>query len=158
MQKQAISKQEILDAQKAWGNGIVAIGESYSSGGDYRKVAEEHIDNLYAYQFVEVLFAPTKASEKQFRLTKEGALSYFVGGNKNFSEDKGFALQPWTNVRFENAGTSLHGNYAIAMGNYFFTPEQGEDVKVEYAFEYIKDKDGKLRIDMHHSSLPYANN
>ena len=99
-----------------WGAGVVNIGTVYSKGGDYKKAAKQHVDELYAYQFGPVLFAPTKAAHHQFRLTKEGALSYFVGGNKEFPEDKGFALQPWINVRFENAGTYIHGNYAVAMG------------------------------------------
>jgi hypothetical protein len=151
-----ITKQEIAEAQKTWGHGVVAIGEVYTNGGGYRKVAEDHVDSLYAYQLGPVLFCPTKAAKKQFRTTKEGAVSYFVGGDKNFPEDKGFALQPWTKVRFENAGTFIHGDYAVAMGNYFFTPKEGEEVKVEYTFGYIKGKDGKLRINLHHSSLPYT--
>lgn len=46
---------------------------------------------------------------------------------------------------------------AIAMGNYYFTPaDGGDEVKVEYTFAYTKDKDGKLRIIMHGSHLPYS--
>lgn len=152
----AITKQEIAQAQKIWGGGVVAIGNAYSKGEDYKKVAEELVDSLYLYQSGPVLFCPTKASKKQFRLTREGAVSYFVGDDRNYPEDKGFALQPWTKVRFENAETYIHGDYAVAMGNYFFTPEEGEEVKVEYTFGYIKDKDGKLKINLHHSALPYV--
>jgi hypothetical protein len=151
-----ITKQEILQAQTTWGNGVVAIGTAYSQHGDYKKVAKNVVDNLYAYQSGPVLFKPTKTAEQQFRLTREGAIAYFVGGNKNFPEDKGFALQPWTNVKFENAGLFIDGNYAVAMGNYFFTPAEGKPVKVEYTFGYIKDKTGKLRINLQHSSLPYS--
>ena len=44
----------------------------------------------------------------------------------------------------------------IAMGNYYFTPAKGgDDVKVEYSFAYTKDKDGKLKIILHDSHLPY---
>ena len=102
-----------------------------------------------------MLFKPTKTSAIQFRGTKEGALSYFIAGNPNFSEDKGFALQPWTNVRFENASLILEENRALAMGNYFFTDSEGGDTKVEYTFGYTKLSDGRLKIDVHHSSLPY---
>lgn len=46
---------------------------------------------------------------------------------------------------------------AIAMGNYYFTPKDGNgDVKVEYTFAYVKDKSGKIRIASHQSSLPYV--
>jgi hypothetical protein len=61
----------------------------------------------------------------QFRLTFEGAKSYFIGETVRFSEDSGFALQPWTNVRFENASVILNDNTATAMGNYFFTQTNG---------------------------------
>ena len=154
--KGTITEKEIVQAQKTWGDGVVAIGKAYTDGGNYKKAAEDIVDSLYAYQLGPVLFCPTKAAEEQFRLTREGAVSYFVGGDTNFPEDKGFALQPWTKVRFENAGTFIHGDYAVSMGNYFFTPKKGEEVKVEYTFGYIKGKDGKLKINLHHSSLPYT--
>lgn len=153
-----ITMQEIEQAQKIWGEGVVAIGKAYCLGQDYKKVAENHVDSLYSYQFDTVLFKPTKASKKPFRLTREGAVSYFVGGNLNFPEDEGFALEPWIKVRFENAGTYIHGDCAVAMGNYFFTSKKNKmkEVKVEYSFGYIKNKDGKLKIILHHSSLPYT--
>lgn len=151
-----ITAEEITQAQQAWGEGIVAIGKVFTDGGDYSKVAEDHIDTLYAFQSGPVLFKPTKAADKQFRLTREEALSYFVAGNEKFTEDHGFAIQPWVKVRFENAATFLHGDYAVAMGNYFFTQLDGEETKVEYSFGYVKDDAGKLRINLHHSSLPFS--
>ena len=151
-----ITAEEITQAQQAWGEGIVAIGKVFTDGGDYSKVAEDHIDTLYAFQSGPVLFKPTKAADKQFRLTREEALSYFVAGNEKFTEDHGFAIQPWVKVRFENIATFLHGDYAVAMGNYFFTQLDGEETKVEYSFGYVKDDAGKLRINLHHSSLPFS--
>ncbi len=60
-------------------------------------------------------------------------------------------------VRFENSGTIIDSDSAISMGNYYFTDTNtGKETKVEYTFGYKKDKDGKLRINLHHSSLPYA--
>jgi len=82
-------------------------------------------------------------------------LSYFIGGNAEYPEDKGFALQPWTKVRFENATLLLEENRALAMGNYFFTDLNGDETKVEYTFGYVKGEDGSLNIDVHHSSLPF---
>lgn len=70
-----ISEQEVLDAQKIWGEGIVQIGNVYSADGDYTAAAEKHIDELYGYNLGTVLFKPTMASIEQFRTTKEGALS-----------------------------------------------------------------------------------
>ncbi len=156
-QETVITEQEVLDAQKAWGEGIVKIGKAYSEEGDYRAAATEHINNFYNYQEGSVLFKPTLASEKQFRTDFEGALSYFVAGNENYPEDHGFALKPWSDVRWENIGTKINGNMAVAMGNYYFTPaERGDNVKVEYSFAYTKDKDGKLKIILHGSHIPYS--
>jgi hypothetical protein len=114
------------------------------------------IKRLYGYDNGIVLFKPTKAKESQFRLSFEGAKSYFIGGNNNFMEDSGFALQPWTNVRFENASVILNEKTASAMGNYFFTEPNGNIVKVEYSFGYFLDSNGNLKINLHHSSLPYS--
>ena len=151
-----INKEAVIKAQKTWGKALVNLGKTYTDGGDYQKVAKNLVNTLYAYRTGQVLFKPTKASDVKFRTTKEGALSYFVGHNKNFPEDKGFALTPWTNVRFQNAGIYINGNVALAMGKYFFTPLKGEVVKVEYTFGYVKKDDGSLKIILHHSSLPYA--
>ena len=80
------------------------IGKVYSEGGDYKKAAKEEIQNLYGYDLSSVLFKPTLASAKQFRGTFDGALSYFVGGNETYPENKGFAIAPYTKVRWENSG------------------------------------------------------
>lgn len=153
---QTISEQEVLDAQQAWGAGIVKIGKAFTEGADYVSIATDHINNFYDYKSGSVLFKPTLASVKQFRTTFVGALSYFVAGNPDFPEDHGFAIKPWSNVRWESAGINIQGNMAVAMGNYYFTPATGTDeVKVEYSFAYTKDKDGKLWIVLHDSHLPY---
>ena len=59
---------------------------------------------------------------------------------------------------FENAGIVLSADTALAMGNYFFTDTNGDETKVEYTFGYVKDKDGNLRINVHHSSVPFQCN
>ena len=61
-------------------------------------------------------------------------------------------------MRFENSDVIIDGNTALAMGNYFFTAPDGAEVKVEYTFGYILDDDGKLRIQLHHSSMPAESN
>lgn len=152
----AITEGEILDAQKAWGEGIVKIGKAYLESGDYKAAATQHIQEFYNYQEGTVLFKPTLAAEKQFRTDFEGALSYFVAGNETYPEDHGFAIKPWSNVRWENIGTTIIGNMAVAMGNYYFTPASGGDeVKVEYSFAYTKNQEGKLKIILHDSHVPY---
>jgi hypothetical protein len=151
-----ITESEVAEAQNAWGNGIVKIGQVFLEKGDYRAAAAEHINQFYNYQQGTVLFKPTLAVEKQFRTDFDGALSYFVGGNENYSEDKGFAIRPWTNVRWQNIGTKIIGNMAVAMGNYYFSPADGSDpVKVEYSFAYTKNDEGQLKIILHDSHVPF---
>ena len=152
-----VTIEDVNLAQQAWGSGIVAISQSHSNGGDYVGVARNHVESLYAYGLTNVLFKPTLASVEQFRPDFESALSYFVASNNACPEDKGFAIKGWTKVRFENSDVILNENTAIAMGNYFFTDPDGLDVKVEYTFGYLKDDEGKLRIQVHHSSMPATN-
>ncbi len=86
---------------------------------------------------MEVLFKPTKASEVPIRHDYDQAVSYFVGaaaaGDEiGIKEDKGFAINPWTAVRFENSKTILNADSATAMGEYYFTTLEGTVAKVEY--------------------------
>lgn len=150
----SITEAEVILAQKAWGDAIVAIGKAYTEGKDYKAIARNVVDTMYAYDEGKVLFKPTKAAHKQFRLTEDDAVSYFVTGSQ--SEDHGFALQPWSKVRFENSGIIIDGDSATAMGEYYFTDAKtGKEINVEYTFGYIKDENGKLLINVHHSSMPY---
>ena len=144
-----ITRNDVLEAQEAWGNAIVAIGQTETPEIE----AQMTLDELYAYNISRVLFKPTLASNEPFRGTEEDALSYFVGGN--ISEDNGFALAPYNKVRFENEGIITYCDTAISMGEYFFTKPDGNEIKVEYTFAYIRDENGDLKIDLHHSSLPY---
>ena len=145
---------DVEDAQQAWGEGIVAIATAHCTGGDYVEVARNHVETLYAYGLTAVLFKPTLAAIEQFRPTFDQALSYFVASNNECSEDKGFAIKGWTHVRFENSDVILGESTALAMGNYFFTALDGDEVKVEYTFGYMVDSVGNLRIQLHHSSMP----
>ncbi|MGC8697588.1 MAG: hypothetical protein ACP5Q0_03855 [Halothiobacillus sp.] len=151
---QPITVEDVLQAQKEWGDGIVEIGKIFTAGGDYKAAASKFIDHYYAYGDGKVLFKPTRAAADQFRETKEGALSYFVTGIDK--EDHGFAIQPWSKVRFENSDVDIENGDAIALGNYFFTDAKtNEEVKVEFTFGYKRAKDGHLEIFLHHSSIPY---
>ena len=153
-----ITKSEVRQAQREWANGIVAIGKAYTDHGNYKKVTKDMINKLYAYNYGQdvVMFKPTKAKVRPFRDNFRSAYSYFIGGDRKYKEDAGFALQPWTKVKFDNDEIYLHANIAIAMGEYYFTCSSGTVTKVEYTFGYIKTDDGHLKIFLHHSSLPYS--
>jgi|TARA_B100000780_G_scaffold72072_1_gene48267 hypothetical protein len=149
-----IIKNEVESIQKEWSDGLLLIVNKYISNEDFVLCANSFIDKLYNYQFGDVFFKPTLASEIQFRRSKESALSYFIGDNSSFPEDKGFALKQWTKVRWENSGIQLYENIAVAMGNYYFTDLHGE-IKIEFSFVYKKDNNNRLRIILHDSHLPY---
>ncbi|MCK5835475.1 MAG: hypothetical protein KAG98_07060 [Lentisphaeria bacterium] len=150
----SITKEEVIAAQKTWGDAIVSIGKEFLNKGDYRALAKKTLNTLYNFDHGTVLFKPTKASDKQFRPTKMGAKSYFVTGIE--IEDHGFAIQTWSKVRFENKGMIIDSDSAISMGNYYFTDTKtNKEAKVEFTFGYIKDESGRLRINVHHSSFPY---
>ena len=150
-----ITLDNIENIQKEWGDSLVKLGSLKNNRVACEKEVELLINKLYGYKNGTVLFKPTKAKDDQFRPTFEGAKSYFIGENSRFSEDKGFALQPWISVSFENASVILNEKTAIAMGNYFFTETNGSIVKVEYTFGYFLNKKNDLKINLHHSSLPY---
>ena len=152
-----ITAEEVAAAQQGWGEGIVNIGKVYSEGGDVSAAATDHINTFYAYEDGnEILFKPTLAAEDQFRGDFDGALSYFIGTEG--TEDGGFAIAPYTDVRWENEGTVIDedGSTAMAMGNYYFTGTDGNETKVEYTFGYTRNDAGELVINLHHSSLPYS--
>ena len=149
-----ITRDGVEEAQRAWGDGIVAMASAHLEGDDYVGIARNHVETLYAYGMSPVLFKPTLAAVEQFRPTFEQALSYFVASNNACPEHKGFAIKGWTKVRFENTDIILEESMALAMGNYFFTAPDGDEIKVEYTFGYVLDDTGALRINLHHSSMP----
>ena len=151
-----ITKSQIHEAQKKWGSGIVKIGALKDNESECLEFTKSFLNSLYDFENNDVLFKPTKASGEQFRPNFQMALSYFLGGNNSFcSEDEGFAMKPWEDVKFENSGFIIENERAITMGNYFFTDSSGAVVKVEYTFGY-KLRNGHLLIDLHHSSLPFS--
>lgn len=152
--KTVILETEVIAAQERWGEGIVDISAIHKAGGDYSSRAREHIDTLYAYGDTKVMFKPTLAAADQFRETFDEALSYFIGTEG--TEDKGFAISGWTVVRWENNGIYTDESSALAMGNYYFTGPDGTETKVEFTFGYVRDDVGDLKINLHHSSLPYS--
>lgn len=153
-----ITKEQVQQAQIAWGNGVVKIGSLKGDRAACETYTNEFLNELYAFDKGIVLFKPTKCEVEQFRGTKAEALSYFIAGdNRACNEDKGFAIQPWLKVRFENTNIILEPSRAIAMGNYYFTDENGNEAKVEYTFGYSLHH-GSLKIDVHHSSFPYIAN
>jgi hypothetical protein len=154
-----ISEAEVVAAQTAWCNALVAINKAGEDRGHAaaKQLASDVLDAAYGYNLGPVLFKPTLAAPPQtFRTTREGALAYFVGGDPNFAQDSGFALKGWTACRAENAAIHINGDVATSMGNVSITNKDGKVTTVDKTWTFKKSDDGRLRIVVHHSSLPYS--
>eukprot|EP00438_Fugacium_kawagutii_P030475 Skav233933 [mRNA] locus=scaffold2412:92711:104571:- [translate_table: standard] len=155
---------DVNEAQYSWKLLILSISQTYAEEGDFVQVAKDGIALLYGYDIGNVLFKPTQAVEQPFRVTPQGALSYFVGNEAagpvdGIPEDKGFAIaggDTWSKVRFDNDQIYCLGSIAIAEGYYYFTNAKTKAVAaVEYSFGY-ENIEGEWKIFLHHSSIPYS--
>ena len=142
-----MTKNDILELQQKWANAVMAIGKD-------KEQATSLLNELYDFESEgELLFKPTLASHTPVRIDFEGTLSYFIGGNSKFSEDKGFALKGWEKIDFDNHGYVLGSDLSLVMGVYKFTDGSGNVVQADYTFGYRKDSEGKAKIKVHHSSF-----
>lgn len=157
-----ITYDEVNAAQQAWCDALVRIGQLKEEGGDYKAFASEVLSSAYNYDSGKVFFKPTLAfGEQTFRNDKKGALAYFIGGDPDYPNDKGFALTPWVKARYDNSGDKnqgiqIYGSIAITMGNVWVMGKDGKEVMVDKTWVFKKGKDGKLRIIVHKSALPFA--
>lgn len=152
----AITQADVEGAQRAWCSALVEIGKVGATGGDASAVADKVLSTAYDYDQGTVLFKPTLTHGAQtFRLDKQGALAYFVGGDPEYSNDSGFALKQWTTCEAKVVGVVARGDMAVAMGDVHLTDVKGQKVMVDKTFGYVRAADGSLRIVLHHSSLPF---
>ena len=154
-----ILEKDISDAVSAWGDGLLEISNAYENSSIEKAtlVAEGMLDGLYGFNIGPVLFKPTLSGGSQtFRLTKEGALSYFVGQNADYPQDSGFGLKFWRKVTAEVSAVFIDEAVAMWMGWVIFTDRDAKVTKVDKSWGYKLDNQGDLRIVLHHSSLPYT--
>ncbi len=160
--QEIITYDEVNAAQQAWCDALVKIGKLKEEGGDYKTFAEQVLTDAYNYDNGKVFFKPTLAfGDQTFRNDKKGALSYFIGGDPAYPNDKGFAMAPWVKARYDNAGEKnegiqIYGSVAITMGNVWVTGKDGKEVMVDKTWVFKKGKDGKLKIIVHKSALPFS--
>jgi hypothetical protein len=147
-----VTYDEVNAAQQAWCDALVKIGQLKKEGGDYRSFADKVLSENYNYDYGKVFFKPTLAYGAQtFRNDKKGALAYFIGGDPDYPNDKGFALNPWVKARYDNAGDGnqgiqIYGSVAITMGNVWVTDEAGKEVMVDktWVFKKVKTENSGL--------------
>ena len=169
--QETITVGDVKAAQDGWCNAVTALSKTYAESGfeASKRLASEVVDSAYGYQFGPVSFKPTWAyGETTFRPTKEGAVSYFVGGNPKY-RDPGFTIaspgdgnypnlqnrSQWVKCTPEIVTIQVFGNTATAMGWVRFEAADGYQSKVDKTFGYMRDDSGNLRIIVHHSSTPY---
>ena len=154
-----ISEKDLSNARMAWGNSILKISKAFETAGIEMAttVADNMIDNLYGFNFGKVLFKPTLSGGSQtFRLTKEGALSYFVGHNSAYPNDSGFGIKFWREINSDTSAIFVDDTVAMWMGWVNFIDRDAQVTKVDKSWGYKLDDVGNLRITLHPSSLPYG--
>ena len=143
-QYEPMAKAEVIAAQRAWA----------------KHVTEQNVDELLdLYDFGSpdepLLFKPTLADV--IRLDREGARSYFVGGNPSYPHDRGFLKNGWKHVEFQSAVGPILKAGGLGykdMGHYTFVDGDGNATRADYTFAYHKVA-GKVLISLHHSSLTW---
>ena len=155
MTKKEVENLVTLTLEK-WADIVLQIGNAYREKKNLDKLVSELLHDIYAFNQGDVLFKPTLAKHEQFRSKKEEFVSYFLGQNNVCKEDTGFAIKNWKSIKFENYKVVENNDNLLAMGNYFFENDKNEFLKVEYTFGFIRINNNELRINLHHSSLPYS--
>lgn len=153
-----ITEDDLLTARITWGNEKIAISKAFESDGidAARAAALAHLDTNYGYALGPVLFKPTMASgEQTFRPTKAGALAYFCGHSQEYPLDNGFAIMGWRAMESVTSASFIDGDVAMWMGWVSLTDKDGKVTTVDKSFGYKRDSTGRLRIVLHHSSLPF---
>jgi hypothetical protein len=145
-----INSIEAEDFLNSWKDGVIDIGIAYQEGNDYREKARAFVETHYAFDIGDVLFKPTFTKDVVFRNNLEDALSYFVSGD--ISEDSGFAIKPWEDIKASEVSFLLEDNLCAVMGVLHLKPLNSENkTKIAFTFILVKDND-KFKIKIHHSS------
>ena len=114
-----ITQTDLTDIIEKWGNGLIAISAAYEKEGIKRATvtASALLEQLYGFEFGPILFKPTLSGGAQtFRLTKQGALSYFVGHDPHYPSDTGFGIKYWRKEESETSAVMIDETIAMWMG------------------------------------------
>jgi hypothetical protein len=167
-----ITNDEMIAQQEAWCNaGLLAISQTYHEKGfkKAKKLASQIIDAWYGYNLlskkkVPVAFNPTWTfGETTFRTTRRGAISYFVGSDKKYPIDPGFALgapgkdrSQWVSCEVKNAVNFAAGNVGFTMGNVTVEAKNGYIGTVDKTWVFVKNpENGQIKCVLHESATPF---
>ncbi len=147
-----ILKSEVEDFQKSWAKAVLAIGEAFVEGEDFRSMAMDFVEDFYAFDEEKVLLKPGFANKQPFRNDKLSALAYFIGGNPNFREDAGFAIQSWDSIKFRNEDFLFKENMTVSSGVVSYVSKKGDSFHFNLTLGLTAVKDGAIKVILHHAS------
>lgn len=148
-----ITHSEIKAFQKNWSKAFVKIG-TIRKKKKLKTYCSKFVDKYYN-KFPAVLFKPTLGKITP-RRRKKDIMSFFI--TKEINGNTGFALNPWKSVEWNNTNILIKEHFAICMGHYKFISNTSskENIIAEYSFVLKKSKkNNKLKLILHHSSIPY---
>ena len=141
---------EVEDFLNSWKEKILDIGIAFQEGHDYRGKARAFIEAHYDFSSGNVLFKPTFTSDVIFRNNFEDALSYFISGD--ISEDSGFAIKPWQDIKVSEVNFLAEDNFCAVMGVLNLKSLNSENqTKIAFTFVLVKNNN-RIKIKIHHSS------
>lgn len=152
--KISISEAEIIAFQKAYGISFNAISQSVEDNSYYETAARKHIDKNYNIESGEFMFKIGNETSSNYRSTYDGILSYFIGKNKAFPNDKGITKQNWRKIDWNNNGIIKDGDMAIVMGQATLTNQNGETRLQNYTMCLKKTEGGNLKLIAHKIAKP----
>lgn len=129
----SITVDQINAAQRAWTAAVVA----------------QDLEGLLSLYADNAVLKPTLSS--LIRRDRQGLLHYFMGNPE--TADVGFLKMGFTKAEITETAPQLQGDVAVDTGHYEFTKPDGDIVKADFTFSYIKGSEGKLLILCQHSSL-----
>lgn len=148
-----ISKSEIIAFQNAYGTSFNGVSDAIADETYYELKAKEHIDNFYSFDESEVMFKIGHDDDQPFRYSHSGLLSYLIGKNKAFPNDTGIAKAKWRKIDWNNMGTIMERDVAIAIGK--VTMENDEDtIHQNYTMVLKRNEKGKIKLVAHKISIP----
>jgi hypothetical protein len=154
MEIQMRFRQQCEQAQQAWIQDLLKLPEVRDDPEKLYAQAQMFVRAYYAYQEVNktVLFKPTLAEAIPQRNSEQGAISYFIGGDKRYPEDIGFALMGWESATFDNLAWSFFDDVVYVAGQLALKHRDGSKITADYTMAYVCCSDGKWRLLIHHSS------
>ena len=123
------TKEMVHTALQTWCDNVVKVGKVHTEGGDVQAFSLQVLSDSYDYDNGHVLFKPTLTFGQQtFRPTK---------------------------VWYSKEDFILNGELAIVQCNVHFIGDDDSHIFVNKSFVFKQCDDGKVRIILHQSSLPY---